>query len=299
AGIQEIAARGAVQLNVANALWPHVDYPFRKDFLTRTQRFYGVTTTPVDYSDAEQARTTINDWVAAQTAAKVQNLIPAGTLDALTRLVLVNAIYFKGDWANSFDPALTHPAPFWLTSNGSVQVPFMTLVREFRYTENAEAQILELPYAEGDLSMLILLPRAPHGLAALEQAMTLETLSSWVQHLRTMKVMVTLPRFKLTASFLLNDPLQAMGMVDAFGEAADFSGMDGTKLLYIGAVLHKAFIAVNEEGTEAAAATAVEMKLRAAPRQPPTFRADHPFLFLILEKRTGSILFLGRVVNPT
>jgi serine protease inhibitor len=270
----------------------------KADFLGLTKRYYGVTTRTLDYSDAEHARTTINDWVAAQTADKIQELIPTGTLSGLTRLLLVNAIYFKGQWASPFDPALTRPAPFWLTPDHSVQVPFMNKEQQFLYAENATAQILGLPYGGDDLVMLILLPRATHGLAQLEAALTLETLGPWVQELTPTKVLVALPRFQLTASCRLNEQLQALGMVDAFSDDADFSGMDGTRYLYIGAVLHQAFIVANEEGTEAAAATAVEMKVRSVQLPPPVFRADHPFVFMILEQHTGSVLFLGRVVDP-
>jgi len=296
--MRDIAAKGAVELHMANALWPHINYPFLADFLALTARAYGATTTAVDYRDAETARRTINDWVAAQTNDKIQALIPAGTLNGLTRLLLVNAIYFKGQWAHPFDPTLTRPAPFWRTPDQSVPVPFMTKEQRFLYTENATVQIIGLPYAGDDLVMLIFLPRKTDGLAAFEAVMTMETLGPWIQDLTPTKVLVTLPRFQLTAAVQLNEQLHAMGMVDAFGDQADFSGMDGTHLLYMGAVLHQAVITVNEVGAAAAAATAVEMKARSIQPPPPLFRADHPFVFLILEQSTGSILFLGRVVDP-
>lgn len=294
-----VAAKGAVELNVANALWPHTNYPFLADFLALTKRCYGVTTTSVDYSAEERAQATINDWVAAQTNDKIQALIPAGMLNGLTRLLLVNAIYFKGQWAYPFDPALTRPAPFWRTPDQSVPVPFMTKEQRFLYTENATVQIVGLPYAGDDLVMLIFLPRTTDGLAAFEALMTMETLGPWIQELTPTKVLVTLPRFQLTAAIQLNEHLHAMGMVDAFSDdKADFAGMDGTQMLYMGAALHQAVLTVNEEGAEAAAATAVEMKARALPPPLPLFRADHPFVFLILEQRTGTVLFLGRVVDP-
>lgn len=297
--LRRVAAKGAIQLHLANALWPHVNYPFLADFLALTARSYGVTTTAVDYGDAETARTIINDWVAAQTNDKIQALIPAGTLNGLTRLLLVNAIYFKGQWAHPFDPTLTRPAPFWRTPDQSIPVPFMTKEQRFLYTENATVQIVGLPYAGDDLVMLIFLPRTTDGLAAFEAVMTMETLGPWIQDLTPTKVLVTLPRFQLSAAVQLNEQLHAMGMVDAFSdEKADFAGMDGTRLLYIGAVLHQAVITVNEEGAEAAAATAVEMKVRSIQPPPPVFRADHPFVFLILEQSTGTVLFLGRVVDP-
>ena len=202
-------------------------------------------------------------------------------------------MYFKGNWTNRFAPYLTRDAPFWTTTNAKVQVPMMTQEREFRYGEDDGLQVLELPYAGDALSMVILLPKEIDGLARLEECLTIQNLARWTQKLWSTKVEVFLPRFKITFPFRLDDTLKSMGMVDAFGNA-NFSGMDGTRSLFIGAVLHKAFVDINEEGTEVAAATAVIMS-----RGPsPIFRADHPFIFLIRENRTGSILFLGRMVNP-
>ena len=177
----------------------------------------------------------------------------------------------------------------------------MHQTKEFGYSENDDLQVLELPYADNDLSMMVLLPRNADGLAALEAKLTAQNLIAWTGKLPRPKVEVFLPKFKMASQFSLNDRLAALGMVDAFGDKADFSGMNGKRDLYISAVIHKAFVDVNEEGTEAAAATAVAMTAMAmrVEQPPPVFRADHPFLFLIRENQTGSILFLGRIADPT
>ena len=297
ARLGDIGRKGQVQMSVANALWPQKGYALLKEFLALTKQYYGVLVTAVNYGDAETARGTINAWVEKRTGAKIQEMIPRGLLDATTCLILVNAIYFKGNWASQFDQGLTGDAPFWITPAEKVQVPMMSQTIEFGYREGDGLQVLELPYAGDDLSMVVLLPREIDGLAELEGRLTVDNLNTWTAGLWQTEVQVFLPRFEISFPFRLDDALKSMGMADAFANA-DFSGMDGTKSLYIGAVLHKAFVAVNEEGTEAAAATAVFMKAKGLPLPAPTFRADHPFVFLIRENSTGSILFLGRVVNP-
>lgn len=299
ARLSDIGQKGHVRLKVANALWPHLAYPFLKPFLALTRHYYDTQITPVDYGDAEAARGIINAWVEEKTEQKIKNLIPEGVLNALTRLVLVNAIYFKGIWASQFDQNRTDDAPFWVSPHGQVQAPLMQQQTEFRYGEVDGLQILELPYVGEDLSMILLLPAEIDGLAALEARLTSSNLAKWTQKLWAREVQVFLPRFKMTYSVSLRETLQAMGMVVAFDATkADFSGMDGTDQLYISAVLHKAFVAVNEEGTEAAAATTVVVEARSAPLPPPIFRADHPFLFMIRENSTGAVLFLSRVANP-
>jgi serine protease inhibitor len=299
ARLKEVGKQGAVQLSVANGLWPHRKYAFLVDYLALLQRFYGVRVTPVDYGDAGAARRTINAWVEEQTRHKIRELIPPGVLTDLTRLVLANAIYFKGNWTSRFEAHATHDAPFWVTPSRQVGAQMMAQRDEFGYATFDRLQVLELPYVGDDLSMIVLLPAEQDGLAQLEDALTVENLDTWTADLREHEVEVLLPRFEVTFEVRLDATLCSLGMADAFSkQAADFSGMDGTRLLYIAAVLHKAFAVVNEEGTEAAAATAVMMKVRGMPQPAPEFRVDHPFLFLIREKRTGSVLFLGRVVNP-
>jgi serpin B len=298
ARLEEVGKKGHVQLRVANALWPRKGYELLKGFLTLAKKFYGVRITPVDFGDSETARLTINGWVEERTENKIKDLIAAGVLDDSTRLVLVNAIYFKGNWADRFDPALTSQAPFMTPAGSQIQVPMMSLKHTFRYAEVDGLQALELPYAGGELSMFVLLPRDVNGMARLEEALVVKNLEKWESTLQEAEVQVYLPRFELTFPFRLDDMLKSMGMKDAFSTKADFSGMDGTQELHLGAVLHKAFVAVNEQGTEAAAATAVAMVTKMLAISPIIFRADHPFVFFIQENGTGSILFIGRVVNP-
>jgi serine protease inhibitor len=298
----DAGGKGGVRLKVANALWPQQGYPFLPEYLALLERYYGTTATPVDYARAtEQARQTINRWVERETEEKIKDLIPPGVLDPLTRLVLTNGIYFKGDWASPFKKGATHEAPFHGTQGSSIKVPMMTEQHRFKYGERDDLQILELPYAGQELSFVVLLPRRVDGLRELERALTAEGLADWTGGLREQEVVVFLPKFKLISQFRVDAALKALGMVDAFSPGkADFAGMDGKPhWLYIGAVLHKAFVGVNEEGTEAAAATGVVVGLTSARVQPPTFCADRPFLFLIRDNHTGSILFMGRVVDPS
>lgn len=298
--LKSVQEKEHILLKVANALWPQVGYPFLEDFLTLAKEYYGVRVTSVNYGHSETARQMINRWVEEKTEEKISELIPPGILDALTRLVLTNAIYFKGNWASQFGKDLTKDTPFWITLSKKVEVPMMFQEHTWGYGEDNDLQILELPYAGDDLAMIVLLPKKVDGLADLETALTAESLKRWMGSLWQTEVRVFLPRFKISQGFKLNDTLAAMGMPNAFDEGkANFSGMDGHEnWLYLAAVLHKAFVDVNEAGTEAAAATAVIMKARGLSFPSPTFRADHPFVVLIRENSTASILFLGRVVNP-
>jgi serine protease inhibitor len=298
ARLEQAARQKQIQLMVANALWPAKGFPLLKEFLALAKKYYGVRITPVDFSAEETARHTINGWVEEKTENRIKDLIAPDVLEAATRLVLVNAIYFKGAWASPFDPALTGPAPFFTAAGASIQVPMMNRKKLFRYAESQDLQILELPYAGNSLSMLVFLPRENEGLARLEDSLVNEKLDEWIRDLAETEVQVSLPGFELTFPFRLDDTLKSMGMIDAFSDKADFSAMDASRTLFIGAVLHKAFVAVNEQGTEAAAASAVVMQLKTVAFPSIVFRADHPFIFLIREKETGSLLFIGRVVNP-
>ena len=290
------------QLHVANALWGQKDYKFLEEYLQLTQKYYGAGLKQVDFvNEREKARNTINIWVENKTNNKIKNLIPKGILTGLTRLVLTNAIYFKGDWASKFKEENTKEEFFYTKPDRKIKVPLMHQTEEFRYGQTEELQILELPYKGEQLSMVIVLPKERNGLGRLEKQLKPDNLKDWQKTLRKRKVEVYLPKFTLTSTFSLSKTLAKMGMPYAFdipARSADFSGMDGSKELFISAVLHKAFVEVNEEGTEAAAATAVVMSLRSMPLPPPIFRADHPFLFLIRDTRTDSILFMGRLVNP-
>jgi serpin B len=315
ANLNAVQQKGQVKLAAANSLWPQVGYEFLPDYLALCLKNYGTAITPVDYmGHTEAARQTINDWVEARTNRKIVELLKPGVLESSPRLVLVNAIYFKGKWARQFETNLTENEPFYVSSGKTVtaptyafpyaeSAPLMRQTGDFGYAELPDLQVLELPYAGDDLSMIVLLPREVDGLGNLEAGLTAENLTAWTASLKSQKVNVLLPRFKMTAEFSLKGTLMALGMSDAFNfDRADFSGMDGRKDLFVGAVIHKAFVEVNEEGTEAAAATAVVMDFAAVVQHPqpiPVFRADHPFLFLIRDNRSGSILFLGRVMDPT
>ena len=289
------------QLSVANALWGQVDYEFLADFVEIANKYYGAGFKEVDYARArEQARQTINEWVEGKTNGRIKDIVQPDDLTELTRLVLTNAIYFKGKWRSEFKPEATKPMPFRVSANEQVDVPMMHQIGKFNYAEDDQAQVLELPYAGGDLSMLILLPKPGHELVELENMLRPDLVQSWLSQLSEEQVEVFLPRFKLEERFVLNEQLKQLGMVDAFDETkADFSGMTAEPQLYISMVSHKAFVDVNEEGTEAAAATAVVMNAKsmivAGPR---LFRADHPFIFAIRDLRSGSILFMGRLCNP-
>jgi serpin B len=302
--LAELQKAPNIRLSVANSLWPQKGYPFLDGYLSLVKKHYGVSITPVDYkSEAEAARKTINGWVEKKTQNKIRDLIQPGILNALTRLVLVNAVYFKGNWENQFKASGTWNAPFHITADRTVQVPMMTQKQALRYANLDSFAILELPYVGNKMSMIILLPKKTDGLGQLETELSPENLKRWESRLNKEEVLVFLPKFKMTSTFRMDKALISMGMVDAFSAtSANFAGMDGrSDWLYIGAVLHKAFVEVNEEGTEAAAATAtgVVMAVAGVHASQTTFRADHPFVFLIKEKQTGSILFVGRMTDPT
>jgi serpin B len=291
------------QLGLANRLWGQKGYHFLPAFLTQTQKQYGAALEEVDFAgNPDGVRGTINRWVEKQTADKIKDLIKPGMLAADTRLVLTNAIYFKGSWADPFKKELTKDEPFHQGSAGEkITVSMMHRSGGYRYAEDDTAQILELPYAKNEVSMVIVLPRKIEQQAALEKSMDAKWLSDAVGRLRPRQVQVALPRFKMTAEFELSKVLSSMGMPLAFDAAkADFSGMTTQEKVVIDKVIHQAFVDVNEEGTEAAAATAVTMRPTAArvPEPPVIFIADHPFIFFIRDTRSGAILFMGKVVNP-
>ena len=292
---------GAYELTVGNALWGQKGYGFLTEFLELVERHYRGRLNEVDFVGAtETARQTINAWVEKETNDKIKNLIAKGVLDSMTRLVLTNAIYFKGNWARQFKEDRTKEAPFTLSGGKKTDVAMMNQTAKFGYMETPTLQALELPYVDNELSMIVLLPKKPDSLGELEKSLTLENLSKWQSKLSKREVVVSIPKFKLASQFSLASVLRAMGIKDAFSRNANFSGMNGKRNLAISAVIHKAYVDVNEEGTEAAAATAVTMRLTSiGPGSlPPVFRADHPFLFLIRDNQSGSILFLGRVMNP-
>ena len=289
------------QLSIANSIWAERSYKFLDPFLQTLALNYGAGARLVDFvNHAEDARTAINDWVSEQTNDRIPELIPEGIINAMTRLVLTNAIYFKASWQTPFEPSATRDADFHLLSGDTVTAPMMHSqgAEALQYAEGDDWQAVELPYTGNQVSMLLILP-ADNAFESFEAAFDDQKLSAIVDALATEHVSVALPRFEFSSDVPLKDTLIELGMPTAFeGGAADFSGMDGTRNLYIQDVLHKAFVAVDEEGTEAAAATAVVVGETSAPAEPKTFEANRPFLFLIRDDVTGTVLFLGRVLNP-
>lgn len=289
-----------VELSIANAIWAQKGYQFLDEFFRIVQQSYQADLKQVDFSSAaESARQAINAWVEQQTNEKIKDLLPPKVLNALTRLVLVNAIYFKGFWDNQFKSRDTREMEFWLLTEVAVKVPMMHQEHQFGYWENDWLQIMEMPYKEESLSLIVLLPKEKTGITDLEQKLNFENMMAWQSRLRKRKVIVFFPKFKIESQFSLGQTLALMGMSDAFDpELADFSAMVGQKELYISAVIHKAFLEVNEEGSEAAAATGVVVGVTSIAPSPPIFKADHPFVFFIRDNKSQSILFLGRVLNP-
>jgi serpin B len=292
----------AFQLSVANSLWGQSGFHFERDFLDALARNYAAGMRLVDYQrDAEGARREINDWVGESTNRKIQDIIPEGALDALTRLVLANAVYFKAAWLHAFDTHYTQPRPFHALDGSSRDVPMMSQQGNLRCMSGTDFRAVELPYVGWQLSMLILLPDEGQ-FDGVESRLNAGLLAGAVDGLQGRQAFLTMPKFKFEWSAELSDGLQALGMRDAFDpSSADFSGMDGERDLYISKILHKAFIAVDEAGTEAAAATVVIVGAMAAPEpvEPLEIKIDRPFFFLIRDNPTGTILFLGRVMNPS
>lgn len=286
------------RLNVVNAIWGQEDYGFLDSFLDTLAVNYGAGLRTLDFIQSpETARLTINDWVSDETESRIEDLIPEGMISTMTRLVLTNAIYFNAAWANPFDGDNTHDAVFHLLDGSEVTVPLMQQTEGFRYTEGADYQAVELPYDGHELSMVIILPRAGR-YTEFEAALDTPRLANILTDLQHREVNLTMPKFEFTADFSLNDALSQLGMPVAFTSDADFSGMTGNRDLFISNVVHKAFVAVDEAGTEAAAATAVVMELTAAPDMPVIMNVDRPFIFFIRDIETGSILFVGRILNP-
>ena len=263
-------------------------------------KFYGVNAIQVDYkNNPGAARNLVNDWVEQQTGNKIRNIIPEGGFDTTTKLVLVNAIYFKGFWQHVFDKKKTHKAPFTNSHGKKVDVQMMTQVGDFNIHFNIKLKLkaIELPYKDQKCSIFIILPQESNGLPNLEKALTVELVKRIIAETRKASlkgIHVTIPKFSITKSFELSAVLKSLGAIKMFSNEADFSGITQTEKLQVSQVIHKAFVEVSEEGTIAAAATVVQMGRMASPQ----FVADHPFMFLIIENNANSILFMGRFVNP-
>ena len=306
------------KLSTGNALWAQYDYTFLDEYMNRVEQYYGGKAANVDFRQAEErekSRQTINAFIEEQTNDKIKELIPKGILTEMTRLVLTNAIYFKGTWEWEFDKSDTRDQDFKITPTNIVKTPMMYMdpdKAKFNYADLEKLQILELPYKGEDISMLILLPKqgedydyetgeriiSDYTLKDIE--LSAEKLKEYKAQMKETKLdSISLPKFEFDSKYFMKDTLSAMGMPTAFTSDADFSGMDGTLNLYIDTVIHQAYVKVDEEGTEAAAATAVIMVEKSVAMPRNVFRADHPFVFIIQEKETGNILFMGRVTDPT
>jgi serpin B len=289
------------QFSIANRLWGQQGYEFLDDFLKVTREDYGAELAEVDFlRKSDAARQAINSWVEKQTHDKIKELIADGGVGPMTRLVLTNAIYFKGDWQTPFDRGATRKALFHVAANKNAVVMMMNQEGSYRFANVEGIQLLEMVYHGGELAMDVLLPEKFDGLPDLENSLSVEKLNGWIAGLQDTRVAVAMPKLKTTCTFDLSETLAAMGMPLAFSDGADFSGISGKPDLFISAVIHKAFVDVDEKGTEAAAATGVAVSLcSASVEEPKRFIADHPFIFLIRDIRSGSILFLGRYTGPT
>ena len=306
---QELASRGTglegeenhyFQLNIANAIWGQHGYEYLPDFLDVLAEHYGAGLRTLDFAGGpEESRARINNWVSEETGEKIKDLLPPGTINSFTRLVLTNAIYFKASWTWPFDKDRTQERPFHLTGGGRVEVPTMTATSEdfYGYAKGNGYQAVDVPYSLGEMSMTILLPDEGT-FAKFEDSLNADVLDQILVDIEIDYVTLTMPLFKFESAFSLAETLSGMGMPDAFDARADFSGMTGTKELRISAIVHKAFVSVDEEGTEAAAATAVMVLLSGPNKDPIPVTVNRPFIFLIRDTATGTVLFLGRVMNP-
>ena len=293
-GLQE---EGYLTLHTANALWPTQSYQIRPEYSQILKTHYHAHAETLDYVTAtEDSRERINDWVGEKTRERIPELIPAGALDAYTRLVLTNAVYFKGAWLDPFNPDDTRQGVFYAADGEEISIDMMHMSKAFPYYQDADVSLLTLPYHGGQMEAILMLP-AEGSLADLEASLTPDQLFSWLGSRNKQTVQVTLPRFTLRWKANLVQVLQSMGMQLPFKpQEADFSGIPVVpEELYISGLFHETFLQVNEEGTEAAGSTGVVIGTTSLP---PRFRADRPFLFLIRDTVTGSLLFLGRVAQP-
>lgn len=290
-------------LNIANALWVENNFPILKDYGGTLENYYSAKATNLDFkNNPEGSRGTINGWVADKTRDRILDLIPPGGITTDIKLIVTNAVYFKGNWSQQFDETLTKIDDFKITNQKVVSVPMMETHEDFSYYEDNSLQVLEMPY-QGDLSMLVLLPKGDN-VTFLENSLSPEKLVEWKAKLRIKDVIVYMPKFNFTTTYLLNDNLASMGVPSTFSKyGADFSGVSGKKDVYVNLAIHKTFLNVDEKGSEAAAATAIMMMPSiAAPGKTPEpliFRADHPFVFFIYDNQNGLILFMGKVFDPS
>lgn len=292
----------ARRLAVANAVWVQRDYPLLPDYVGLLGENYGAAPEKVDFSaNAPEAAARINQWAERNTNGRIRNLLRAGDLSANTRLVLTNTVWMKADWLRQFHPLMTRPGDFFGSMGEAVQIPFMHQQEPFRHLDAPGFQAIELPYVGEELAMIVFLPKARDGLPAFERELEAGRLERWIGQVRAADpepIDLALPKIRLETRYQLARTLSDMGMPLAFGEGADFSGIDGRGGLFIAKAIHQTFLQVDEEGTEAAAATALVMN-ESGPRPARIrFHADHPFFFLIRDNRSGALLFMGRIGEP-
>jgi serpin B len=297
---KETAERNRLVLRVVNRLWGAKGRPFAQEFLSILKEKYGAPLEALDFAaDPEAARRRINAWVEEQTESKIRELLASGIIHKLTGIVLTNAVYFKARWTTEFEEGATKDGPFH-AQTGEVKAPLMRKTAYYAYAETGDVKLVELPYGAGDLNMLVVLPRERGMLQKVEQSISEPTLQKWMAAPQPEELDLTFPRFGVESSFQLREPLSGMGIKTVFQpDQADFSGMDGTRELVLQDVIHKTYVKVDERGTEAAAATALAVETLGMPRQPREVRVDHPFLFLIVDKRNSCVLFMGRLLDPT
>lgn len=296
--INSIQARGDVALAAANAIWPDLKFKLLPAFADTMKQVYQVEIQALDFAGNKAGVvSTINGWVEEKTAGKISGPMNEGMVDEKTGMILINAIYFKGNWSEKFEKSATRPADFHVNAEKTVKVNMMKQSEEFMYVARPEFKAIELPYAGKDLGMLLLLPSEGLGIETLEEKLSPDFLAETIDGMHKEEVILGLPSFKLETQFSLNNAMKALGLSRAFSAQAEFKRMSETKGIFISSAIHKAFVEVNEEGTEAAAITMMEMQCESY-QEPPTFIADRPFIFIIRERQTGCILFIGRLANP-
>ena len=301
AGLRQILLTSdpKVTLTIANSLWARQEFSFKPDFLQRNTQFFGAEISTLDFNDPSASKT-INQWVDTNTNGKIQKIV-GDQIDPRTVLFLINAIYFKGTWQKEFDPSRTREGPFHLANGDEKQVPMMKQQRWYPYYRGENFQAIRLAYGDGQMSMYIFLPDRESDLNILLENLNAEGWENWMSQFHSREVSLVMPKFKLEYGKTLNEPLKALGMDIAFdSRLADFSRMASLEFgnLYIEKVVHKTFVEVNEEGTEAAAATSVEVGVTSVPPPPISFSVDRPFFFAIRDNQTETVLFMGVVVDP-
>lgn len=298
--LSELTKADSLDVKLANRLWASDSIKLRDSFSKITRDQYQAEAEILNFQEVETARKTINDWVALNTENRIGELLPQGSLTPTTELVLTNALYFQGQWNLPFEEKRTKPGLFYVSDHKSVETQLMNRKGKFRYAKIDDKQVIELPYGDGQLSMLVFLPDSQQGLLAIENQLNPETLNAWLSQLKNQKVAVTFPKFTMRSNPKLVNALKGLGIESAFDfKQANFSGITENNNLAIADVIHEAEIEVSEKGTEAAAATAVITKApSAAAQKTPIFRADHPFIFMIRDQASEAILFMGRLENP-